>query len=106
VNIERLNQNQALGAYAKSTRRAGESSATGGSSESTRTEETPPAKSTGDDVSISAQALLRARATRAAHESPDVREELVDEIRGRVQSGTYEIDDEKIAKAMIGSGEE
>jgi flagellar biosynthesis anti-sigma factor FlgM len=37
--------------------------------------------------------------------APDVRESLVAELRQRLQAGTYKVDDEALARRLLGEGE-
>lgn len=54
-----------------------------------------------DTVMISARARDIREAVSIAKSQPDVREEMVEAIRARIQNGTYEMDSERIAAAMI-----
>jgi negative regulator of flagellin synthesis FlgM len=63
----------------------------------------PPSKgdSKGDKVELSDQAKQIQAATRLINAMPDVREDLVAQIREKISSGTYRIDPGKIAAAML-----
>ena len=99
MNIDRLNQNLAGGAYGKRTGRAGDASAAGGSSSSAGGAAAAGAKS--DGVLLSDQARAVARAQAAVRSAPDVREQLVNELREQIQNGTYRIDDEAIVNRIL-----
>ena len=62
-----------------------------------------PSMATGDKVSVSSDALLRTEAYRAAATAPDVRQEKVNELKGRVNSGDYQIDNRRIASKLVQS---
>ena len=98
MNIDRLNQNLASGAYGKRTGRAGDASAAGGSS-SAGGASGAGAKS--DGVLLSDQARAVARAQAAVRAAPDVREQLVAELREQIQNGTYQIDDEAVVNRIL-----
>ncbi|MEG2140920.1 MAG: flagellar biosynthesis anti-sigma factor FlgM [Bilophila sp.] len=57
----------------------------------------------GDRVSVSHDALLRTEAFRAALNTPDVRQEKVNKIKERIDSGTYQIDNKRIASKLVQS---
>lgn len=54
-----------------------------------------------DSVEISSKAIDFKTLQAKAMEAPDVRMEKINEIKTRVDSGTYEISHEKIAERMI-----
>ncbi|WP_373497768.1 flagellar biosynthesis anti-sigma factor FlgM [Desulfococcus sp.] len=54
-----------------------------------------------DTVMISAQGRDIREAVNIAKSQPEVREEMVEAIRARIQNGTYEMDSERIAANMI-----
>ncbi|MBW2036659.1 MAG: flagellar biosynthesis anti-sigma factor FlgM [Deltaproteobacteria bacterium] len=58
-----------------------------------------PRESTIVDLSDRAKEIQIAE--EAMRSEPDIRTEKVDEIRGRVENGTYEIDYEKTAEKML-----
>jgi negative regulator of flagellin synthesis FlgM len=102
MNIDRVNQNLAAGAYgAKRANRtdkgkdAGEASSAGGAS----------GPSLSDGVELSDQARLVARVNAAVNGAPDVREALVAELRQRIQAGTYRVDDDALARRLLAEGE-
>jgi negative regulator of flagellin synthesis FlgM len=99
MNIDRLNQNLASGAYGKRAGRAGEAGAAAGGSSSTGGASGAAAKS--DGVLLSDQARAVARAQAAVRAAPDVREQLVAELREQIQNGTYQIDDEAIVNRIL-----
>jgi negative regulator of flagellin synthesis FlgM len=53
----------------------------------------------GTSLSSAAQELLKAR--RAVQDSPEVRAELVAELRRQVQSGTYQVDAQALARRLM-----
>ena len=55
-----------------------------------------------DTVSVSDEAMLRTEAYRAAMNGPDVRQDKVDAIKGRIADGTYQINPRQIAAGMLG----
>ena len=59
----------------------------------------PP--SSGDRVTLSPQARELCDARRALEAVPDVREDMVAELKARIASGTYRIDAEAIADRMV-----
>ncbi len=70
-----------------------------------------PSRSTGgagrtrrsDSVALSEQARLLARSLEAAEGASDVRPELVEELRGQVNDGTYRVNVNQIAARMLQS---
>lgn len=57
-----------------------------------------------DRVTLSARAQALQEARRAALAVPEVRTDVVEEVRGRVASGTLVPDPERIARALIDQG--
>jgi negative regulator of flagellin synthesis FlgM len=57
------------------------------------------ARADGTSLSSAAQELLKAR--RAVSEAPDVRADLVAELRRQVQAGTYKVDAREIARRLL-----
>ena len=55
----------------------------------------------GASLSSAAQELLKAR--RAVQDAPDVRSDLVAELRRQIQAGTYRVDDRAIARRLLPS---
>ena len=53
----------------------------------------------GTSLSTAAQELLKAR--RAVQDAPDVRTDLVAELRRQVQAGTYQVDARAIARRLL-----
>ncbi len=68
---------------------------------SERRSKSSAASSTGDKVTLSPEARLGAETYRAASEAPEIRQELVDSIKARIEAGEYEIDSKKIAANLI-----
>lgn len=54
-----------------------------------------------DELKLSDEAREFQIALKALENTPDVREEKIEEIRQQIQSGTYEIDSKKIAEKML-----
>jgi negative regulator of flagellin synthesis FlgM len=69
----------------------------------------PPARGAGganrtrrtDSVALSDEARLLARSLQAAHDTPEVRDGLVAELRASVNDGTYRIDARRIAIQLL-----
>lgn len=61
------------------------------------------APSAGDKVSVSADALLRTEAYRAASTAPDTRQEKIDTLKERLATGNYHIDNRRIANKLVES---
>ena len=59
----------------------------------------PGSRTDGTSLSSAAQELLKAR--RAVAEAPDVRADLVAELRRQVQAGTYTVDAREIARKLL-----
>ena len=53
----------------------------------------------GTSLSSAAQELLKAR--RAVQDAPDVRSDLVAELRRQIQAGTYRVNDRAIARRLL-----
>jgi negative regulator of flagellin synthesis FlgM len=98
MNIERVNQNAASGAYGKRTNRTGEVGAAAGAGP---TQGARGASAPTDGVQHSDAARAIARAETAARSAPEVREELVAELKQQIQSGRYKIQDEQIARRLL-----
>lgn len=62
-----------------------------------------PPQSVGDRVSVSATALLRTEAYKAAQNAPDIRQAKVNDIKERVDAGTYQIDSKNVASKLLQS---
>lgn len=56
---------------------------------------------TGDTVTLSPEAKLRAEATTAATNAPEVRQSKVDAIKARIESGEYSVDSRQIASRLL-----
>ncbi|MBI2885970.1 MAG: flagellar biosynthesis anti-sigma factor FlgM [Chloroflexi bacterium] len=60
-------------------------------------------KSSGQDrVDLSPEALLLQHAQQAALDAPDLRADLVDQVRQRIATGSYQIDAARIADRLLG----
>jgi flagellar biosynthesis anti-sigma factor FlgM len=95
VNIDRVSQNLASGAYGlrgKRTNEAGDPSGV----------DSPAASSapSADALSLSSEGRALARAQSAVRAAPDVREALVERLRQEVQSGRYVTKDVEIARLL------
>jgi flagellar biosynthesis anti-sigma factor FlgM len=55
----------------------------------------------GDKVTLSAAARLHTTAHAAASNAPDVRQEKVNSIKERVDSGSYTVDSKKVAQKLL-----
>ena len=99
MNIDRVNQNLASGAYGLRGRRAGEAGAPGEASGVEPASKGASAPSS-DGLSLSSQGLALSRAQGAVRAAPDVREELVQRLKQQVQNGTYQTHDEDIARLL------
>jgi negative regulator of flagellin synthesis FlgM len=97
MNIDKVNQNVASGAYAKRAGRAGDANSAGASSAGGAA----GAGAKSDGVLLSDQARAVARAQAAVRAAPDVREQLVAELREQIQNGSYQIDDEAIVNRIL-----
>lgn len=62
-----------------------------------------PAQALGDRISVSTDAMLRTDAYKVATNSPDVRQEKINAIKERVDSGNYKIDNRRIASKLVQS---
>ena len=56
---------------------------------------------TSAEVHLSQAALDLQRAVQAAQDAPDIREDVVDRIRTQIETGTYEIDAQALARRLI-----
>ena len=54
-----------------------------------------------DEASLSSEARELLKARRAAQDAPDVRAELVAELRRQVQDGSYQVDEEALARRLM-----
>ncbi|MGD9212361.1 MAG: flagellar biosynthesis anti-sigma factor FlgM [Desulfobacteraceae bacterium] len=69
--------------------------------ESTKTTSTSSQISGSDKVELSSQAKEANRAFAELKTLPDIREEEVNEIQTQLETGTYSVDNEKIAVSML-----
>lgn len=58
-----------------------------------------------DSADISTSGRLRARALNAVHAAPDTREARVQTLRDQVQTGTYKINEHRLADKLIQRGD-
>jgi negative regulator of flagellin synthesis FlgM len=61
-------------------------------------------KPSGDRVELSDQARALHAAKEALSQLPEVRQDLVKDLRERVKAGTYAVPADKIAERMLGEG--
>ena len=62
-----------------------------------------PIPAQGDRISLSPEARLHTAAHAAAGNAPEVRRELVDALKARVDSGEYTVDAGKVAEKLVQS---
>lgn len=53
------------------------------------------------EVSLSDDALALQRIMQAAKDAPDVRSDLVQEIKGQIEAGTYKVNAENLAAKLL-----
>ena len=58
-----------------------------------------------DEATLSSEGQLFQKAFQAALEAPDVRAQLVTQLRQRIEGGAYQVDAAKIAEKLLGSEE-
>lgn len=100
MNIDRVNQNLASGAYGRRAGKAGEAGRSeegGASTRSSGSKGAAPA----DGVELSGRARSIQRAEAAVRAAPDVRENVVAELKQRIDNGQYTIDDPAIARRLL-----
>jgi flagellar biosynthesis anti-sigma factor FlgM len=95
MNIDRLSQNLASGAYGARSKRTGEA----GPSQGAEGSESSSARSA-DGLSLSSEGRALSRAQSAVRAAPEVREQLVERLRQEVQSGRYVTKDAEIARLL------
>jgi flagellar biosynthesis anti-sigma factor FlgM len=95
MNIKSLDNNEALNAYRSQTERAA-----GGTARAEK-ERGASARSEGDSLRLSREASLLAAARNTAMREEDVRLERVEELKARVESGTYVVDNFKTAAGLL-----
>lgn len=66
-----------------------------------RTQQTPSARQTSDKVDVSRSNQLFKQALDAAQQTPEVRQNLVDEMQEKIATGQYKIDPQSIARRII-----
>jgi flagellar biosynthesis anti-sigma factor FlgM len=96
VNIDRVSQNLANGAYGLRGKRSQETGESGGVGSSSGSRKAPSA----DGLSLSSEGKALGRAQSAVRAAPDVREQLVERLRQEVQSGRYVTKDVEIARLL------
>src|SRR5262249_25722450 len=102
MNIDRVNQNLAAGAYGARRAKASDKGKDASAASAAAGAAGP---SPSDGVELSDQARFVARVSAAVKGAPEVRESLVAELRQRVQAGSYKVDDEALAKRLLAEGE-
>lgn len=55
----------------------------------------------GDRINLSSEALLHTTVHTAASNTPEIRQEKVNDIKERIASGSYNIDEKNIAKKLL-----
>lgn len=101
MNINSLNT---LGTYRSQLERADASArSVQDAASAARTQTQPAAQAAGDRVSVSAAALLRTEAYKAAQNAPDIRQAKVNDIKERLDAGTYQVDSRNVAKKLLQS---
>lgn len=67
-----------------------------------RDKEEPIEKSTAPDaLALSNESRIKQQAMQAAQQAPDIREDVVKELKEKIAAGTYTIDEGKVAEKMI-----
>ncbi len=103
MNIDRVSHNLANGAYGVRSNRAGDAGQVFDSTVAVAKD--VPSSGTGsapiDNVTLSDQARALSRVRMAAHSAPDVREQLVKQLRSQVQDGRYQVEDEQVAARLL-----
>ena len=97
-----INSINTLGPYRAQMDRA-DASARSATQDAARSQSQPTAQALGDRVSVSSAALLRTEAYKAAANAPDTRQNKVNEIKERLDSGTYQVDSRDVAKKLLQS---
>lgn len=59
------------------------------------------AQATGDRISVSADAMLRTEAYKVASNTPDIRQEKINSLKERIATGSYQIDNKRIASKLV-----
>ncbi|OON99218.1 MAG: flagellar biosynthesis anti-sigma factor FlgM [Epulopiscium sp. Nele67-Bin004] len=54
-----------------------------------------------DEVQVSDEALMRGIAYRAAKDTPDVRMDLVNDIKNQIQNGTYDVSARDVSEKIV-----
>ena len=76
----------------------------GGRSEAGRQERMPRSGDTSDKVDLSIHSRRVQQAAGDLKQMPDVRRELVAKVKSAVEDGTYRIEPQKVARAMLKEG--
>ncbi len=65
------------------------------------TKEGRPSDEASAEIQLSQEARELQRALQAVRDAPEVREDLVNELRGQIESGTYHVDVEALAGRLM-----
>ncbi|WP_457570529.1 flagellar biosynthesis anti-sigma factor FlgM [Desulfovulcanus sp.] len=60
-----------------------------------------PPSVTGDKVTLSSTAKLYQEGLKTAKQSPEVRQEKIQELKEKIEAGEYHIDEQKIAQKLV-----
>ena len=55
----------------------------------------------GDQVTFSSRARLFHESLKVAKQSPDVRQEKIEELKAKIEAGEYQIDEHQIARKLL-----
>jgi flagellar biosynthesis anti-sigma factor FlgM len=100
MNIDKI-QSQLVRLYgtrAQGARGSEQAGATGGTNA-----EDAATRAASDEFTLSAEASSARRLASVVASAPDVREQLVEELRSQVRAGTYQPNDEAVAQALLQS---
>jgi len=63
----------------------------------------PPEKSSAapDALDLSSESRIKQQAVQAARQAPDIRADVVKELKAEIAAGTYTVDEGKVAEKMI-----
>jgi flagellar biosynthesis anti-sigma factor FlgM len=98
MNIDRI-QSQLVRLYggrAQGARGSDQAGASGGTNA-----EDGSVRGTGDELTLSSEATSARRLASVVASAPEVRDQLVEELRNQVRAGTYLPNDEAVAHALL-----
>jgi flagellar biosynthesis anti-sigma factor FlgM len=98
MNIDKI-QSQLIRLYGSRTQGPRPSEQTGRSGGANA--EDTSVRSTADEVTLSSEASSARRMASVVASAPDVRDQLVEELRSQVRAGTYQPNDEAVARALL-----